>query len=215
MTRTKLASVAFAALALAATPAGAATVIDATGDFLPSFVGPNNPDLDVTSFSVSFNEASSTFLLSASLAGAVNPSTPGFYVIGANTGTGVLAPFASIGQPNVRFNQAIVLRKDGTGNIGTTVLAPSSIFISGNTISTLVPLSLLPSTGFAPQNFGFNIWPRVGTGNNNQISDFAPENSTLSAVAAVPEPATWSMMLLGFGAVGYSMRRRRVGLLAA
>lgn len=30
--------------------------------------------------------------------------------------------------------------------------------------------------------------------------------------SAVPEPATWAMMLFGFGAVGYSMRsRRRVG----
>ena len=29
------------------------------------------------------------------------------------------------------------------------------------------------------------------------------------AVAAVPEPATWAMMLMGFGAAGYSMRRRR------
>jgi hypothetical protein len=28
-------------------------------------------------------------------------------------------------------------------------------------------------------------------------------------VGEVPEPATWAMMLLGFGAVGYTMRRRR------
>jgi len=28
--------------------------------------------------------------------------------------------------------------------------------------------------------------------------------------AAVPEPGTWAMMLFGFGAVGYSMRRRKV-----
>jgi hypothetical protein len=27
-------------------------------------------------------------------------------------------------------------------------------------------------------------------------------------VSAVPEPTTWAMMLIGFGAVGYSMRRR-------
>jgi hypothetical protein len=27
--------------------------------------------------------------------------------------------------------------------------------------------------------------------------------------SAVPEPATWAMMLLGFGAIGFSMRRRR------
>jgi hypothetical protein len=29
------------------------------------------------------------------------------------------------------------------------------------------------------------------------------------SVAAVPEPATWAMMLLGFGAMGVSLRRRR------
>jgi hypothetical protein len=29
--------------------------------------------------------------------------------------------------------------------------------------------------------------------------------------SAVPEPATWAMMLIGFGAVGHSMRRRKVG----
>lgn len=34
------------------------------------------------------------------------------------------------------------------------------------------------------------------------------------AAAIVPEPTTWAMMLLGFGAVGYSMRRRRTAVLA-
>jgi len=29
------------------------------------------------------------------------------------------------------------------------------------------------------------------------------------SVAAVPEPATWAMMLLGFGAIGFTMRRRK------
>jgi hypothetical protein len=33
----------------------------------------------------------------------------------------------------------------------------------------------------------------------------------VGGVSAVPEPATWAMMLIGFGAVGYSMRRRKVG----
>lgn len=36
--------------------------------------------------------------------------------------------------------------------------------------------------------------------NSFEIDDFA---------TAVPEPATWAMLLLGFGAIGYSMRRRR------
>lgn len=34
--------------------------------------------------------------------------------------------------------------------------------------------------------------------------------STLAqAIPAVPEPATWAMMILGMGAVGYAMRRRQ------
>lgn len=38
---------------------------------------------------------------------------------------------------------------------------------------------------------------------------------TLTQVAGVPEPATWAMMLLGFGAIGFAMRRKvRVALSA-
>ncbi|MES2288402.1 MAG: PEPxxWA-CTERM sorting domain-containing protein [Pseudomonadota bacterium] len=36
------------------------------------------------------------------------------------------------------------------------------------------------------------------------VVDFTPR-----ATAAVPEPATWGMMILGFGAVGMSIRRRK------
>ena len=31
----------------------------------------------------------------------------------------------------------------------------------------------------------------------------------LASVAAVPEPSTWALMLLGFGGMGVSLRRRR------
>jgi len=33
-----------------------------------------------------------------------------------------------------------------------------------------------------------------------------------AAVSAAPEPATWSMMILGFGAVGFALRRKRAAL---
>ena len=34
-------------------------------------------------------------------------------------------------------------------------------------------------------------------------------NATFQPSAPVPEPATWAMMLIGFGAIGFAMRRRR------
>lgn len=36
-----------------------------------------------------------------------------------------------------------------------------------------------------------------------------------STVGDVPEPATWAMLLTGFGMVGYAARRRRLGTVAA
>jgi len=205
--RSKLIVLAFAPL-VGISPASATTVLDPVGDFLPSFSGSYAADLDVTSFSVDYNSVAQTFLFGASLAGQVNLATPGLYVIGADTGTGVIAPFANIGEPNVVFNQAIAIQKNGSATIGQTALPAGSVTFVGNVFTATVPLSLLPSTGFTPQNYGFNLWPRTGLGNNNQITDFAPQNALLS-VAAVPEPGTWAMLLTGLASVAFAMRRRR------
>lgn len=35
------------------------------------------------------------------------------------------------------------------------------------------------------------------------------EFDNIGTVSAVPEPATWALLLLGFGAIGYGMRRRK------
>ena len=192
-------------------PALAATVSDPTGDFLPSFVGTASGDLDVTSFSVALNPAATTFTLGAVLAGDINPALAGFYVIGVDTGAGATRPFASIGEPNVIFDQVIVVQKNGTATLGANSLGVSMV---GNQFIVTVPTSLLPSTGASVANYGFNIWPRFGatvTG-NSQISDFAPNNALLSVngiLPAVPEPSSWLMMLLGFGLVAGAMRFRR------
>jgi hypothetical protein len=207
--RTLFSALALAPLAFAAPLAHAqtSTVSDAVGDFLPTYAGPHAADLDVTSFSVNYDSAAQLFTLGATFAGAINAATGGTYIFGVNTGTGTIHPFAALGQPNVIFNQAISVREDGPGNIGATLLDPSWIAIAGNILTVKVPLALLPSTGFSPEKYGFNLWPRLGTGNNNQISDFSPENATLAA--AVPEPAAWGMLILGFGAGGAMLRQRR------
>jgi hypothetical protein len=203
---------------IASSPAVASTVSDPVGDFLPSFTGTASPDLDVTSFSVSLNPSATTFALGAVLAGDIDPSLAGFYVIGVNTGSGAIHPFAAIGEPNVTFNQVIVVQKNGTATLGANSL---TVLLSGNQFIVDVPVSLLTSTGATPQNYGFNIWPRFGatvTG-NGQISDFAPDNALLSAngLLPVPEPASWLMMLLGFGLIGGAMRigrRSRIAQIA-
>jgi hypothetical protein len=203
-------STSLAALALVAGTgtAQAVTVTDPTGDFLPSFVGPNDADLDVTSFSVTYNAATSTFTLGAVFAGVVDPLKAGRYVFGVNTGTGVNAPFAAIGQPLVRFNQAVVINKNGTGNVGATVLPVSDIIVIGNQLTFRIAASLLPSTGFANDQYGWNLWPRNAVAGNAGISDFSPNNALL-AVNPIPEPAAWMMMIVGFGAVGGALRSRR------
>jgi hypothetical protein len=43
------------------------------------------------------------------------------------------------------------------------------------------------------------------------FADLKQLRVTLAAANAVPEPATWAMMLLGFGGIGLAMRRRRRG----
>ena len=50
-----------------------------------------------------------------------------------------------------------------------------------------------------------SIW-LVGAGLNSTNDAFKIASITVNS--AVPEPATWAMFILGFGAVGYSMRRR-------
>ena len=57
-----------------------------------------------------------------------------------------------------------------------------------------------------------NLWPRMPGTDFDEIADFAPNNSTF---AAVPEPASWGLMILGLGALGAAMRGRRHGIASA
>ncbi|WP_394760657.1 PEPxxWA-CTERM sorting domain-containing protein [Phenylobacterium sp.] len=192
-----------AVLALGAGAARATTftgsAIDPVGDFLTGAV--HDADLDLTGMTVTYDDVAQTFLVSATLAGPINTGNPGNYVLGVNTGSGAIHPFTGVGQPDVRFNQAFVLQKTGAVNNAAVIAT-----LSGSGFSLLIQLATLPATvaGFQPGDYGFNIWSR---GPGNQLVDFAPENRML---AAVPEPATWAMMIMGFGLAGGALRRRRM-----
>lgn len=61
---------------------------------------------------------------------------------------------------------------------------------------------------------------RTGPGSGADVT-FRPSRITLNLVdgsinaPAVPEPATWALLILGFGAVGAAMRRRGAGVAIA
>ena len=71
----------------------------------------------------------------------------------------------------------------------------------------------------------YNIYNNVNTGNyapgNDPNGDIlwiannGPITGGTFNLSAVPEPATWAMMMLGFGAIGFAMRGRKQATAAA
>jgi hypothetical protein len=59
---------------------------------------------------------------------------------------------------------------------------------------------------FVRKDSNYTIFSDYGAGN---ISVPYTNITVSSSVAAVPEPATWAMLILGMGAIGFAMRRRR------
>jgi hypothetical protein len=206
----KILPIAGAVAFLAAGGAQATTVTDPVGDFLGSFVGQKFADLDITSFTVNFDAAQSAFDISATFNGAFDPTHTGLYIIGVDTGAGAIRPFAGIGEGNVAFDQVIAVQNTGAASLGANVLTTT---LSSDSFSLVAPSALLTGTAGVtdPRDFRFSFWSRTGLGNNNQNADFAPDNAT---VASVPEPASWAMMIGGFGLVGAAARRRRAAAAA-
>lgn len=205
-----------AASLLVSAPAVANTLADPAGDFLPSFAGPLNGDLDIISVTATYD--GTNVYLSSTQNAAIGTTTGAVYVWGVDRGAGT-ARLASGTPPlgtGVLFDGVIQLRANGTGQVTTfpevgspttTPLASAAITISGNGISGIIPLSLLPSRGFSVAQYAYNLWPRSpGTG-NTFIPDFAPDNSSFVA-SVVPEPASWALFIAGFGLVGATLRRR-------
>ena len=92
------------------------------------------------------------------------------------------------------------------GFSGATIVSPSSGFTSaGSQTNTNAQYDLT----FAPILTGYSRY--LFTTMTNGSTPTSGDGYRLRAitVAAVPEPAAWAMMLFGFGAIGFQMRRSR------
>lgn len=84
--------------------------------------------------------------------------------------------------------------------------APSAAFSTWNGISNLGPITT---------SLGLNKFfrPLVATSGGDlildNISEVGPATFSASLGAAVPEPSSWLMLTLGFGAIGAALRRRQ------
>lgn len=61
---------------------------------------------------------------------------------------------------------------------------------------------------------GNEVFWRIRLASDNAFDQIKQTDIRLAA-APVPEPATWAMMILGFGLIGAAMRRKRTGLATA
>jgi PEP-CTERM motif len=98
---------------------------------------------------------------------------------------------------------------DAAGNL----LVGSQYNFTGSQIAAMVPAPANGSQNLNPQNpivtFLFSGLDQTLVGGFQMSSSQNAFEIDDIAVNAVPEPSTWAMMLLGFGAIGFAMRRRK------
>jgi PEP-CTERM motif len=107
---------------------------------------------------------------------------------------------------------------DGTVNFSQTFnLLDPSIYGGGFDINDLLGPGLNSLQLREIVLHGMTVAPGIGAGTPGEVNGtggyltvlpVAAGEITRNGAGAVPEPGTWAMMLIGFGAVGFSMRRR-------
>jgi len=149
--------------------------------------------------------------LSASASASVTytfNSNPNSGFVGSSASFTV-ADFLTAPSTNITSFDSCVI---GFGTVGSPFTEPCvsiDVLISGGqSLIQLNGLSLVTSDQFAA-----NAFSTLGTNIGATYPNSAP--STLLVVqngagGAVPEPATWAMLLLGFAGIGVAMRRRRI-----
>jgi hypothetical protein len=161
---------------------------ESVGQFYRDYTGPQRPAINALGADGSFSTSAQTITLIAKMAGPVFAGGPNYYVWGFDRGTASTkaAPFPD--EPVVKFDAVLVVTADPangttlTGSInllnGSAAQAVNPVLLAPDTIQVTFAASLLPSTGAAPAQYTWNLWPRSGLGGTPaaQIASFIPDN---------------------------------------
>ena len=127
---------------------------------------------------------------------------------------------ANLGSPNFTENLVFTNSLAGLYSITLTTSSPAIDFTSALITGLGGPYNLveIDDDGVSefwrlanPVTLSASQYTLTINGNNSGAGSLG---GSITIRPAVPEPATWAMMLLGFGAVGFAMRRRRSPVLA-
>jgi hypothetical protein len=165
------------------------------------------------------------------LVGAATAASAATTVTSTNPSPAILTPpasaaFSSVLSGSGTFTDSFMFTI--AGGPGVTDAQLSTLLLNGSqdvhfTSITLDGMSVFTQTSVspgAPETWAILTPIYLLTGNHwinvegNLVGPTGSYSGTINVQPAVPEPATWAMMMLGFGAMGLAMRRRRNPVLA-
>ncbi len=137
------------------------------------------------------------------------------YFVSDLAGPQILSQFVTLGPGTYRFGLSAYAPANGLANAGDARFQASFFGL------TLVDFKLSEQPGLRWQHFTSTFTKTsTGTGSINLLfnSNLVPSKDIVIDrvyVVAVPEPASWAMLIAGFGLVGVSARRRKAHSAAA
>jgi hypothetical protein len=170
------------AAALSVSPAANAAVSVVGGDTSVDVTGPTGTDL---SFSLGYSDS-----------GVSNPFTETLSFMNSLSGYYGITLTTTASQAGASNDV----------DIASAFLTGGSI-VGSVSLLTLFNNDVIESYGRSNLFLDAGTYTLTITGSRGTTGSFGGNVSF--AAGAVPEPATWAMMLLGFGAVGFAMRRGR------
>lgn len=196
-----------------------------------TYTGSDGTKLEVTAYSLAGGST-----LSAGAVGAYTPGlgvinsfcTPGWYGCSGGDGSHTVDNSGNVDILVFQFDKIVTVDKVGLAAFGDTdinyaigsTVTPFSGTLSIPNYATFTSLfgSSILSNGtdsddnrdINPSNLSGNLFYVAAAFSNSSSNDsFKVSSITYTATPAVPEPATWGMMICGLGLAGAAMRRRK------